>query len=904
MITVRRSSSAAFGLLVGVFVAVGAAAISVGALLSSAQAAAPTSAMLISSNAEIDRIDVTGVVVFGRTEIESALELNVGEHFDRAKVVKTAENLVALYKSRGFEQMQVRGDFVREKSEKGVLETVLRFNVQEGKPTRIASASVASIGPVLDSSISKVDLQPGDVFDQDKVNSAKRGLQELLASEEFVGAKIEDVRVIETQAPADLKPLPDAARWVKLEIRVDPGDRASFGFRGNDFFTRSELLAFVTDQRVLGLGKDYVGAIQKRIEDEYKAKGFAHIHVKTFLFEKPKRQERHITYEINEGPRVEIESVDFDGHAAFSNSTLKDEFFQVASPLTQRRYYVEKEVQASADLLIEWIQSQGYLTAKLVAVNRSFSQGGEKVRLVIYLYEGDQTIIQSISLPGLKSMSENEAVEILHVQLGKSLNLFAFNEGLEALKRAYRLKGFLEMHIANEDSDKVVQYSQDNRSADILVQIAEGLQYRVSGIEIAGLENTREEVVRRELTFKVGDVVAESMIQENESRLRRLGIFAEASIRLIDDSKSFGGKIVRISLQEGSPGVLAGGAGYRQDLGVRAFGQTGYNNLMGKNHELNFNLNTNYRELGGVFCSDTGRGNCFLEYQAQLSYIWPWFMGDRTTFRPQTRIERTRYVNFDVISASAAAIFERRLIRSPNLTAGLTYNLERTKQYDAVNTADNRSLTIGAVIPSLRIDLRDNSLAPTRGFFAFSSLEIADPLFGSQKDTEVAYYRFQLRMDGFIPVSRDISLYTSFRTGYARNNVHPPSGILSGAQANQYALPLVKQFALGGVTSLRGYQEQQFNFQDQAILGTIAYVNYRTQLDLPFAGALRFGPFLDAGNLLLDTYSLTHNINYGTGFGFHYQSPVGPVNFDVGFALGAVAPGQNRQRFYFSIGVL
>jgi len=79
-------------------------------------------------------------------------------------------------------------------------------------------------------------------------------------------------------------------------------------------------------------------------------------------------------------------------------------------------------------------------------------------------------------------------------------------------------------------------------------------------------------------------------------------------------------------------------------------------------------------------------------------------------------------------------------------------------------------------------------------------------------------------------------------------------------------------------------------------------VNYRFQLDFPFAGALRFGPFVDAANLMVDTYSLG-DLRFGAGFGFHFRSPVGPVNFDWGFNV-APRPNEDTNRFYFSIGVL
>jgi outer membrane translocation and assembly module TamA len=91
-------------------------------------------------------------------------------------------------------------------------------------------------------------------------------------------------------------------------------------------------------------------------------------------------------------------------------------------------------------------------------------------------------------------------------------------------------------------------------------------------------------------------------------------------------------------------------------------------------------------------------------------------------------------------------------------------------------------------------------------------------------------------------------------------------------------------------------------------------------VDFPLAGPLRFGPFLDVGNLLVDNTSVRDfflkNLQYGAGFGFHYNTPVGSVNLDLGFKLSAPVPAENgistndpsRDRgptnFYFSIGII
>ena len=852
---------------------------------------------------EIDQIELSGVTVLTKTDIESALELTAGDRFERAKVVRSVENLKELYQLRGYASAVVSSSYFTRDNEAGAPETVLKFTVEEGNPVRVTSIHLVAEN-IRDQSFNdywkkieeylseKVGIVPGDVFDQERVASGTHILQNTLASEEYIGANINDVRVKTSTAPPEAVQNPGkfpASRWIDLEFHVDLGDRVSFGFRGNKVFTQGGLVALIDELRTLGLSKDYVTAIQTRIEDEYRANGYAFVKVTAYTFEYPARQERHVTYTIDEGPRVAIESVNFEGNLVFSNTQLQEDFFADASRLIQRRYYVQKEVDKTAELVVQKLKAQGYLSAKLVTISNRYDSKHVSEILTIYIYEGDQTIVRNIRLGGLHLMSEEEAKKILTLKEGTPLNLYSFNEGMERLKEAYHSKGYLEVAITNESTETVVKYAEENRLADIDLDFNEGAQYRVSKIEIEGRTITHEDIISREFTFRKDEVLSEDQLTETETRLRKLGIFSGVTVRPLDDPEKPGYKIVRVSVQEGTPGIIAGGVGYRNDLGIRVFSQVAYTNLWKDNHTLSFTINTNRR------FDDYHFG----EFQAQMAYTWPWFAKvEELTFRPTVTVGRTQYILFDDETIAFAAIWEKPILHKPNLIGLFTYSLERIRQFNAASDIDNQTLRIGSIIPALRLDLRDDPLAPTRGLYAYGNFEYASTAFFSQKDPfPVGYWRSQFRSDYLIPVGAGMTWFLSFRTGFEKNTE------FAGDPPNPHiAIPLIKQFTLGGAQSLRGFSEQELNYQDTAISGTMSYVNYRTQFDLPFAGPMRFGPFLDAGNLNVDRYDLG-NLRYGVGVGFHYQTPVGPVNFDWGFKVDR-KPTEDPYNFYFSIGVI
>jgi outer membrane protein insertion porin family len=868
------------------------------AVLLLALAGTPDVCLSAEPSREVDQVEAEGMSALGATELESVLELQAGEKYDPALAIRSAENLRELYRFRGYPEARVSTEL----SESGVL----RVLVSEGRPVRIAEVRLIPEGDRsrvnqlawrrnLPKLRSLLNLKAGDIFDQERATATARLLQSSLQEEEYVGSTVNEVKVDRL----DRQPDAGAAGWVALQIRVDLGEKVTFGFRGNQYFSRNDLLLQLQEQRALGLGRNYLETLQARLQETYLAAGFGRVSVRALPQESVRGSGRHITFIIDEGPRWRISAVEFDGNEAFSDRELLRIFEQGLPRMLDNRIYVQSEVEKSAEFLVQKLKSRGYLSARLMSLQTIWNPPHTEAVLQVYLFEGGQTRVGEVEVferGRATEIDRTTALSILGTRPGEPFNIYAFSDGVQQLKRWYRNRGHLEVAIPNEgragdgisNPDAIVQYSDENRLANIRVEVISGRRFKVSRIGVKGLTKTRESVVLRELSFRPGDVLTEQSIFESETSLRKLGLFSGAQLRLEGDESDPDLRVVQVEVDEGTPGLLAGGVGFRNDLGVRVFGTTSYGNLFGKNHTVVFTTTVNRR---------VEERRVPVEYQAQLGYIWPWFGWSNISFRPNLTFQRIQYVNFDASTLALAATWEKRLLEDSNLIAAFNYSLERIEQNSEDPTSiDNQTLTIGAVTPSLRLDLRDNPLAPTRGFYGSLSFEWADPALLSQVDPfPVGYTRMLFRSDYTWNFWRDLTWYFSFRSGLERNtqDISDP----------RVAIPLIKQFALGGAASLRGFREQELNIQDIAVRGTASYVNYRTQLDLPISGPMRFGPFIDAANLLVDRYSFSEGVRFGTGFGLHYLTPVGPINFDLGFK---VAPRANEEayRFYFSIGMI
>ncbi|RYZ69674.1 MAG: outer membrane protein assembly factor, partial [Proteobacteria bacterium] len=629
------------------------------------------------SSVVIDDIQYVGNSILSEADLDKVLEIGPGDLLDRKKVLDTSKNIQDLYRSRGYDEVGIQIQLSRKPIPKTKsFDQILEIKIKEGFPIRVSEVKFAwpdgkRLGR-LRSFESRFGFTPGDPLDEEKLTKGFRAIQDGLAAQDYMGAKVELKSVQITAPPSADQVSPEilesVSKWVEITVAIDMGERVTFGFQGNKVLSHQDIATLVEEQRQVGLAADYISRIQARVVEDYRKLGYDQVKIETFTFESPVEQKRHVSFKIIEGPRVQIESVRFDGHLFYSAEDLEKLFWENAVNPVSRKYYVETEVAKTAELVIEKLKANGYLSAKLISVAKTARDDGQKVELVITLSEGEQTLTERIDFPGLSVFTEAEVRQTLGTQTETPLNLFAFNEGLERLKIMYRAKGYYDLKITNEGSNSVITYIQENRRARVRLDFSEGSPSYVSHIQIEGNRKTQVEVIAREVQLKEGDLLEEPKWLETEARIRRLGLFATVNVQALPETDQPNQKILRIKVEEGSPGVLAGGLGLRNDLGARAFGQISYGNLWGRNHTASLTANANRRfgGLGSSFCAsakqklaDPNKDFCFIEFDLSLAYAYPYVFWGNTVFRPSLTGERKQLQTrmgetFDVDSIALA----------------------------------------------------------------------------------------------------------------------------------------------------------------------------------------------------------------------------------------------------------
>lgn len=235
---------------------------------------------------------------------------------------------------------------------------------------------------------------------------------------------------------------------------------------------------------------------------------------------------------------------------------------------------------------------------------------------------------------------------------------------------------------------------------------------------------------------------------------------------------------------------------------------------------------------------------------------------------------------------------------------GVFYELGLSiRQTGARDTAEGlldapfQRVRILSLSPRITVELRDNPLNPTRGYFGEVGLEIAEDFFGLL-GTE-AFTRVYTRQTGYIPMG-DLVLALNIRFGAGFGSIY--NGFRSD---RRLSLPLGERFLLGGVNSVRGFSRDAIATAGSAETGGDIMLTANAELRYPLIRSLDvYGTmFFDAGQLAADFRDLRiEETRMSAGVGVRWLiAGILPVLIDYGAIINR-RPGEGFGRLHFSIG--
>ena len=464
----------------------------------------------------------------------------------------------------------------------------------------------------------------------------------------------------------------------------------------------------------------------------------------------------------------------------------------------------------------------------------SFKNHEGGVMLIFEVIENPK--LSQINIKGNHEVSTEKLKEIIGIRTGQLLNLNELEKAKQEIEKYYREEGYIlakvvDLTIKEEDQ--------------LYITINEG---RLNNIIINTDGKTKEYIIRRELSIEEGQVFNIDQVWKDLRKIYNLGFFEEVK----PDYKAVEGDRqavdLVINLKEGKTGTFSIGGGYSSSSGLTGLIDLEKDNLFGRGQSVKLNW-----EFGGST-------NTY-----EVGFYQPWAFGTENSLNFNLYNTVREDSNDNDVKEKGGSITIGRTV-AEDTKAYLKFNYEDSEYLEEDDDTGEfyevdeniRSATFRTIR-----DTRDNFLAPKEGGRQEISFERAGGVLGG--DASFSKYYTDIRK--YIPSGEDNNW--AFRLKLGGSNGDLP-------ETRDFYL---RESLLDGV---RGYSYDHYKDQDGFEGDSLFLTNieYRIGIADSVTGVI----FADAGRTFKDNKFSLNDVNYSTGVGVRFNTPIGQLGLDYGYA--------------------
>jgi outer membrane protein insertion porin family len=379
-----------------------------------------------------------------------------------------------------------------------------------------------------------ITTKPGDKYDPDQLN---RDFMILWNSGHF-----DDIR---------LEREPGQHGWIITFVVVERRIIRSIKYDGMKSISVSEILDRFKERKVgLTVESQYdPNRVQRArvVLQEYLAeRGRQFATVDPQIHQVPPSS-LEIVFKVNEGPKVKVGQVTFDGNDHMSDQKLFSAmknlhpygipysiWFESLFPKT----YDSSKLEEDRERIQQFYQDHGYFTAHTtdakVDIVTTITGGSFRIPLIhqqslgkaanihISVEEGRLYHLNNITFVGVHLFRTPDSLMKPVFQMGQGdvFSTAKLRKGITDLQKLYGQFGYIDAVV--EPSFEPVP---DTDKLDLTLTMDEGKQFFVRRIDFSGNTSTRDKVIRRQLLVDEGDVFNTHLWELSILRLNQLGYF-------------------------------------------------------------------------------------------------------------------------------------------------------------------------------------------------------------------------------------------------------------------------------------------------------------------------------------------------------------------------------------------
>jgi len=671
----------------------------------------------------------------------------------------------------------------------------------------------------------------------------------------------------------------------------------------------------------------------------------------------------HLTFHMDEGPKVKIKSIEFVGNKALSSSSLKHQMkdnkegagFEdfahlwnwISAKIGERGTYNEAKFDDDAEKLTQYYRDHGYIRAvigapELKVLGDSDDKKTRFIELRIPVTEGERYKVNSFTFAGNSVVKTEYLAPLFKLKKGDYFTEKPIRKGMEKAREIYGAGGYMEFTgfpdykyldeasaLEPEPPELLKAPAQPKPKTapapgvDVTLRIQEGAQYFVNRITFVGNNTTRDNVIRREMRLVENGVFNTEALKFSIKRLNQLGYFKPlegGKDVTIDKTPGAQNKVdVKLQLEEQNRNQLTFGAGVSEFEGF--FGQVSFQtaNFLGRGESLTLSLSAGSRAQNyslaftEPFLFDRNITGGFNVFRSDIRYIGAF---------TQQSTGMTLTGGFPVGSGFTRAFLNYSYERVKVTEISQAYTDPLVLQQnpflaDSLLIGSNGERIISKVSPSIIYNTVDNPIFPTSGKRFTATIDLA----GLGGNTN--FYKPMVEAVMYWKQANRLTL--GYRAQY--QYIHQFTG--------SEELPIFEKLYLGGEYSVRGFDIRSIGPQGSngVVIGGNKSLLFNVEEMITIAGPVRAILFYDAGEVQAGTelagpapftpdgsfFGTTlvpgKNFNWAdfktsTGVEIRFFMPVLNVPFRLIFAMNPQRNGvldntlqpQTRFQFRFAVG--
>jgi outer membrane protein insertion porin family len=259
----------------------------------------------------------------------------------------------------------------------------------------------------------------------------------------------------------------------------------------------------------------------RRIEEMYHEKGFAFATVE--LERGNDKEDREVVFVINEGAKVKVGDVKFEGNEFFSDALL-DLKLQTKKRIlwTFGGKYDPATIPADKASLKGYYNGLGFFDVT-IEDSMQFNDDKSLVQIVYTISEGPRYKIRQVDVIGAEVIPEADLRQDHSIAPGEFYTARKINVDVQKMQEKYGKLGRLFAKV-----DAVPRFTEEPGVVDILYKIDEDKVYRIreTNIHIAGDHpHTRTNLGLNMMLVQPGDLADPQKIQKSKRRLEGSGVF-------------------------------------------------------------------------------------------------------------------------------------------------------------------------------------------------------------------------------------------------------------------------------------------------------------------------------------------------------------------------------------------